>query len=514
METRTLNPRIRTERRAEPPTYRQQVQRAINPATFDIIGTVPMTPEAMIPTVVARARAAFATWSALSHRQRAVPLQALRDLIVQQADRIAETISKGMGKPLVEALTYDVAMVVDQLDDYLVRTEEYLADQPVALPNHLGHHKRSVLRYAPRGVVCVIAPWNFPFELAMTPAITALAAGNAVVLKPTSSAPMVGDLIETLFNDAFRDFPGLAQVVQGPGRIGNVVATAEGVDFVVFTGSTTVGRRLQADLAPLLRPALLELGGCDPMIVCDDANIERAANAAVFGRFCNNGQVCAAVKRVYVHDSVARPFLERVVAHVRALKLGPYTDPTADLGPLANDRAIGNLRSLLHDALDKGAKLEIGGFPAIHSGWYWPPTVISGVDHSMRIMKEEAFGPILPIQTVGTDQEAIQLANDNEYGLDAYVFSSDLDRANRIANALDAGSVDINDVIVNYVVRDLPFGGVKQSGMNRYHGREGLRMFTNPKAMVIDDGRSDTEPNWFPYQEEKLEAARQLICPH
>jgi acyl-CoA reductase-like NAD-dependent aldehyde dehydrogenase len=400
-------------------------------------------------------------------------------------------------------------MVVDQLDDYLAHAGEYLADQNVPLPAHLSLHKKSIIRSAPRGVVCVISPWNFPFELAMIPAITALTAGNAVILKPTSAAPMVGDLIETLFNTAFRDFPGLAQVVQGPGRVGSVVATAEGVDFVVFTGSTSVGRRLQVELAPLLRPSLLELGGCDPMIVCEDANLERAANAAVFGRFCNNGQVCASVKRVYVHAAVARPFVERVLAHVRILKVGPHTDPAADLGPLANDRSIGNLRSLLHDALDKGAKLEIGGFPAIQSGWYWPPTVLSGMDHSMRIMKEEAFGPILPIQTVETDEEAIQLAHDNEYGLDAYVFSSDLERAHHIANALDAGSVDINEVIVNYVIRDLPFGGVKQSGLNRYHGRTGLQLFTNQKGMVIDDGRNDTEPAWFPYSEEKLEAARQ-----
>ena len=513
METRTLNPRIRTERRAEPPTYRQQVQRAINPATFDIIGTVPQTPEARIPTLALQARRAFEDWSALTHLQRSVPLIALRNLIVTRSQSIAETISKGMGKPLLEALTYDVAMVVEQLDDYIARGAEYLADQAVPVPTHLGKHKKSIIRHAPRGVVCVIAPWNFPFELAMTPAITALASGNAVIVKPTSSAPMVGDLIETLFNEAFKDFPGLAQVVQGPGRIGSVLATAEGIDFVVFTGSTSVGRRLQAELAPLLRPSLLELGGCDPMIVCEDANIERAANAAVFGRFCNNGQVCAAVKRVYVHTDVARPFLERVIAHVRALKLGPHTDASADLGPLANDRSIGTLRSLLHDAVDKGAKLELGGFPAIQSGWYWPPTVISGVDHSMRIMKEEAFGPILPIQVVDSDEEAIQLANDNEYGLDAYVFSSDLERANRIANRLNAGSVDINEVIVNYVIRDLPFGGVKQSGVNRYHGKIGLQLFTNPKGMVIDDGHLDTEPLWFPYTEDKLELARQLFTP-
>jgi acyl-CoA reductase-like NAD-dependent aldehyde dehydrogenase len=196
-----------------------------------------------------------------------------------------------------------------------------------------------------------------------------------------------------------------------------------------------------------------------------------------------------------------------VVERTRALKLGPYTDPASDLGPLANDRGIGTLRTLLHDALDKGAKLEAGGFPAIQAGFYWPPTVLSNVDHSMRIMKEEAFGPILPIQIVMDDEEAIELANDSEYGLDAYVFSSDLSRAGRIADRLQAGSVDINEVIVNYTIRDLPFGGIKQSGMNRCHGPVGLRLFTECKSMVIDDGLGDTEPNWFPYSEGKLAGA-------
>ena len=364
----------------------------------------------------------------------------------------------------------------------------------------------------PRGVVCVIAPWNFPFELAMTPAITALAAGNAVIVKPTSAVPLLGEVIERLFNDAFKDHPGLAQVVHGPGALGSVVATAPGVDFVAFTGSTGVGRTLQAALGPLLRPSLMELGGCDPLIVCDDANLERAANATVFGRFSNNGQICAAVKRVYVHASVAPEYLEKVLAHVRAVKIGPYTDSSSDVGPLANHRGDKILRELLQDALDKGAKIEAGGLPEPGNGWYWPPTVLTNVNSSMRLMNEETFGPILPIQVVKDDDEAITLANDTEYGLDAYVFSSDLNRAHGIANRLKAGSVDINEVIVNYTMPTLPFGGVKQSGINRYHGKIGLRMFTDYKGVVVDDGTNDTEPYWFPYTQTKLDAAtRQFI---
>ncbi len=509
MEQRALNLRTRIERRAEPPTYRQQVMRAVDPATFEMIGSVPQIPEAQVPAMVERARKAADAWGLASWEERGRTLAKLRKLIGQRSGEIAGIISRSMGKPVFEALHYDVAMVLDDLTDYIRHAEPYLADEEVKLPVGMEKRKHALIRYAPRGVVCVIAPWNFPFELAMSPAIAALAAGNAVIVKPSSAAPLVGELIEKLFQEAFPDWPGLAQVAHGPGRLGTAIATADGVDFVVFTGSTSVGTKLQSALAPLLRPSLLELGGCDPMIVCADANLERAAAAAVYGRFCNNGQVCAAVKRVYCHETVCRTFLEKLVTRVNLLKLGPGTDPSSDVGPLANDRAVGTLRSLLHDALDKGAKLVAGGFPAIQAGWYWQPTVITNVDHSMRIMKEEAFGPILPVCAVKDDEEAIELANDNPYGLDAYVFTSDMRRAHRIANRLKAGSVDINDVMVNYVIRDIPFGGVKSSGHNRYHGRIGLRLFTEYKGMVIDDGTADTEAEWFPYSEAKRDAAQE-----
>ena len=486
----------------------QQSIEAIDPATRDVIGSVSVTQAALIPDMVARARKAQDLWNGLPFVEKAKPLSALRDLIVKRSSEIAETISRGMGKPLVEALSYDVAMVVEDLSDYIKNGAEYLADEPVEISPNFGPHKKALIRYVPRGVVCVIAPWNFPFELAMTPAVTAIAAGNAVIVKPTSAVPLLGKVMERLFNDAFKDYPGLAQVVHGPGALGSVVATSPGVDFVAFTGSTAVGRKLQAALGPLLRPSLMDLGGCDPLIVCDDANLERAASATVFGRFSNNGQICAAVKRVYVQASVAQEYLERVLTHVRNIKVGPYTDSSSDVGPLANNRGDKILRELLQDALNKGAKLETGGLPEPGNGWYWKPTVLTNVNSSMRLMKEEAFGPILPIQAVKDDDEAIALANDTEYGLDAYVFSRDLNRAHAIANRLKAGSVDINEVIVNYTMPSLPFGGVKQSGINRYHGKIGLRMFTDYKGMVIDDGTGDSEPYWFPYTQVKLDHAR------
>lgn len=264
-------------------------------------------------------------------------------------------------------------------------------------------------------------------------------------------------------------------------------------------------------MAENLTPSLLELGGSDPLIVTDDANLTRAAKATVFGRFSNNGQICEAVKRVYVNEKVADAFIANVKKEVEVLTSGEYTTPSNDVGPLANGRGVNTLREQLQDALDKGAELIAGGFPENDDTLFWPATVLTNVDHSMRVMHEEVFGPILPIQIVKDDEEAIALANDSEYGLDAYVFSSNMERAHKIANQLQAGSVDINEVLVHYAVSGIPFGGVKNSGINRYHGKIGLQLFANYKGMVIDSGEKDTEALWFPYSEEKLQGAKQLL---
>lgn len=481
---------------------------AVDPATGATIGTVAVTGEERIPEIVARARVAQQAWGALSFAERARALGVLRDLVAARSREIAETVSQGMGKPVVEALVGDIGLVLDEFDHYIAFGAEYLADEPVDVPAKFGTGKRALIRYTPRGVVCVIAPWNFPFGIAMGPLIPALATGNSVILKPTSAAPMVGVLIEELFQEAFRDHPDLVQVVHAPGKVGSAIATAPGVDFVSFTGSTKVGRQLEAALAPLLRPALLELGGSDPAIVTDDANLERAANGIVWGRFMNNGQVCAAVKRVFVQRTVAEPFIRKVVDKVHALRAGSYEDHAADVGPLANDRAVGALTDFLNDAVEHGAKVEIGGRMAEGStGLFWPPTVLTNVDSSMRVMNEEVFGPILSIQVVDDDEEAIAEANSSESGLDAYVFCGDPERAEQIANRLQAGTVVINEAIINYIIAALPFGGIKQSGINRYHGKVGMRLFCNIKSMVIGDGKADTEAYWFPYSEAGLTAA-------
>ncbi|HEU0202851.1 MAG TPA: aldehyde dehydrogenase family protein [Burkholderiaceae bacterium] len=497
------------------------VLQAVDPATRELVASVFATSHGSVPAIVVRAQEAGRTWSTLPFAQRAPALTRLRELVAQRAHEIAETIAHGMGKPLIEALAFEVAAVLETLDDCIAHATDALADQPIGVSARVGGNKTLVFRHTPHAVVCVIAPVSFPFERAMTPAVIALAAGSAVIVKPTSAAPLVGALIERLLDEAFADFPGLAQVAHGSGAIGAAVATADGVDCVLFTGSTRVGSELRTALAPLQRPARLELAGANPLIVCDDANLERAARATVFGRFSNNGQGCASVRRVYVQRTVAAAFIHKVVHKVRALKSGPYTNPFCEIGPLANGRGLEDLRAVLQDALDKRALLAAGGFPAHvtgrnngerrgadRQGWYWPPTVLTNVDTAMRVMQETVAGPILPIQVVDDDAEAIALANDTYYGFDACVFSGDLARANRIADQLRAGTVAINDVLVNMALPNLHCGSTQQAGIDHDRGGDAGRAtpFGVGKVLLIDDGSGDSEPHWFPYSAAKLQA--------
>jgi acyl-CoA reductase-like NAD-dependent aldehyde dehydrogenase len=470
---------------------------AIDPATRELIAQVFATAPERVSPIVAGAQRAALEWGDLSFKARAAALGRLRDRIAMRAPEIAETIARGMGKPLIEALTFEVARVLATLDACAAYASDAPADERAALetlPALLGRYGAVLLTHAPRAVVCVIAPVYAPFELALTPAVLALIAGNAVIVKTSSSAPLVGVLIEQLFDEALADFPGPAQVVHGTSALGSVVARAPGVDAVLFAGATPEGRRLEGELALLKRPALFDLVRADALIVCEDANLERAANAAVFGRFSNNGQGCSGIRRVYVARTVADAFTHKVMHKVRALKSGPYTNPFCELGPLANGRDLQHLRAVLQEAIDQNAQLLTGGFPAHVSGhdhgerrgahregWFWPPAVLSKVDHSMRVVKEPVCGPILPILTFTDDSEAISFGNNTAYGFDACVFSSDLARAARIAAGLNAGTVVVNDVFVS---------GAPPA-------RDGV---------ALNDGRLDREAHWFPYSAAKLRA--------
>lgn len=487
------------------PYVATEVLHAINPATREAIADVFATPAPHVPALVTRAQQGARTWGSLPFAQRAAALLRLRELVAQQALDIAETISRSMGKPLVEALTFEVGPVIETLDACIAHANDDLADEAsaalVTLPVLLGRYKAALQPCSPCAVVCVIAPVSAPFERAMTPALIALTAGNAVIVKTAASAPLVGLLIERLFDAAFVALPGLAQVVYGSRSLGALVATAAGVDSVIFSGSTRSGGELQAALVSLQRPACLDFGSVAPAIVCDDANLERAANAVVFGRFSNSGQSVAGVRRVYVQRTVADAFIHKVMHKVRALKSGPYTDPFCELGPLANGDSLQHLREVLQEALQQRAQQVAGGFPphvtgfdnserrgADRQGWYWPPTVITHVGHTMRVMKEPVFGPILPVQIFEDDAEAVALANDTPFAFDACVFSGNAARADRIAAELRAQVVAINDL----------FRHVAAPGLPAVHTR------------TADS--TNSEPDWFPYSAAKLRAVEQTFA--
>jgi acyl-CoA reductase-like NAD-dependent aldehyde dehydrogenase len=390
----------------------------------------------------------------------------------------------------MDALTGDVWTCVE-----IARYYEKNAARILAKERRAGHRLSPgsdfLVEQAPLGLVAIFGPWNYPLQLALIPAITALVAGNAVILKPSERAPLVGELIANLLGRVGFP-PGLVQVVQGGADVGQAILDSR-PDKVFFTGSPAVGRQILAAAAPNLTPVDLELGGKAPMLVFADANMERAARAAVWGAFVNAGQVCVGVERLYVEASAHDAFVALVRREVAVLKVG--TDPDDDVGPLIAGFHADHVESLVDDAVKSGAEAAT---PRRRERNLVHPVILTKVNHTMRIMREETFGPVLPIMAFEDEAEAVRLANDSAYGLGAYVFTADLERGRRVAHQLVVGTCAINDVVKSIANPDVPFGGQKDSGFGRYHGPEGLKAFSRPLALMVNAGTRTRERNWFP----------------
>ncbi|HUJ62810.1 MAG TPA: aldehyde dehydrogenase family protein [Kofleriaceae bacterium] len=442
-----------------------------NPATGEVIGSVPVFTAAEVDAAVARARIAAETWSQRSFSARSEELVAFRRALAAAAGEIAELLHRENGKPELEALT-EVMMALGHLKHATARAEHAMAPHKVSAG--LLANFRATVSYHPVGVVGVIGPWNYPLFTPMGSIAYALAAGNAVVWKPSELTPLVAQKIEAIARQAFA-LPDLLQVVTGAGATGAALARAA-VDKIAFTGSAATGKRVMMAAAERLTPVLLELGGKDAMIVDDDADLPAAAEACVYGALTNAGQACISVERVYVADKVYDRFVDEVVRQVRELKVG---GDDGQLGAMTSPAQVAIVKDHLDDAVAKGAKVLTGGSAAI-TGQYIQPTVLTGVDHRMKVMTEETFGPVIPIAKVGSIDEAVRLANDSRYGLGSSVFAGKAARS--IAAKLRAGMTSINSVMAFAGIPSLPFGGVGDSGFGRIHGDEGIREFTRIKS--------------------------------
>ncbi len=470
-----------------------EVMEVMNPATLEKVAEVPVSRGEDVLEAVGKARQAQRTWAARSVKERARVFFRLRDAMVDAKDRLAEVIVSETGKPKAEVYVAEIAYVCDAVGFWAKNAEAFVAEEQ--LTPHLLKTKKVYSAYLPRGVIGIIGPWNFPFTLTIGEALPALMAGNAVVIKPSEFTPLSAMEGARLAREA--GLPeGLLQVVTGYGDTGERLIDL--ADMIHFTGSTATGRKVMKRAAERLIPATLELGGKDPMIVLQDADLERAANGCIWGALFNSGQVCMSVERVYVEEPVYDEFLARLRGKIASVRQG-LSEEDPDIGSMIMPRQIETVEDHVRDAVSKGARLLAGGRRnARLKGFFFEPTLLAEVDHSMKVMTEETFGPLIPVMKVRDSEEAIRLANDSRYGLDASVWSRDTRKARAIAQRIEAGAVCINDCLSNFQITEAPMGGVKESGLGRRHGAEGIRKFCNQKTLVVDRFAMKSELNWYP----------------
>src|SRR5258707_176506 len=445
---------------------------SINPATGEVLAHVDATPVSSLPDIVARARTTQREWAKFSMRDRCAKLRKLRERIMASRNELADAVVRESGKPRVEALFADIFVVLDSAEYWSRNASRALRMRRVPHHSTAAKAKRGYLAYDPLGVIAIISSWNYPLAIPLSQIIPAVAAGNAVVCKTSDFTPQCGALIEKLFIDA--GIPGnLVTVVQGGGEVGQALIDAS-PDKVLFTGSVASGRRVAEACAKKLIPSVLELGGKDAMIVLADADLEVASSAAVWGSYTNCGQVCLSVERLFVEQTAAEKFMALCVEKTKKLRIGPGSDPATDVGPLIRPQHLQRISDLVGDAVSRGAKVLCGGNsrPDLGSNFF-EPTVIAGVDSSMKLFQEETFGPILAIQVVKDSKEAISRANDSAFALAASIWTKNKTRGMALAAEMRAGAGMVNDAISYFGIAEAPHGGCGASGWGRAHGGGG-----------------------------------------
>ena len=469
-----------------------------NPATGQVIAHVPDMGADEVKALVEAARAAQPAWAAMNFDARAKVFYRARKWLVDNRDRVARTIVAETGKTREDAMLAEVLFIADSFGYWAKSAPKHLKDEKVRSHSPFMLGRKLMIRYQPRGVIGVIGPWNYPLTNCFGDGIAALAAGNAVVFKPSEITPMSTMLMQECMREA--GLPdGVMQVATGRGATG--AALIEHVDYVMFTGSVATGKKVAATAAETLTPHSLELGGKDPMIVLRDADLERAANGAVFWSMANGGQICQAIERVYVEEPIYQEFVDKVVEKTGKLRQGVPGEPGAvDVGAVTFAPQADLIEDHLKDAVEKGAKVLVGGKRGEGPGRFFEPTVVVDVDHTMKLMTDETFGPILPVMKVRDEDEALRLANDSRYGLNSSVWTKDIAKGEQVADRIEAGSTCVNDANVNYAANALPFSGWKESGIGVRHGGAGIQKYCKTHSVLVTRFGPKRDVHMFPYR--------------
>ena len=471
---------------------------SFNPATGELVGTVPTVSPDEVQAVVDDVASVQPFWALLPLADRARYMRRAAQAIIDDLDGIATLLSREQGKPINESYVMELLPTVDALHWIADHAESIIGDERVKNPQIFLKQKKAWFSYEPLGVVGVIAPWNYPWSIPFGEVAIALMCGNGVVLKPASLTPLIGDRIQTIFERA--GLPeGIIRTVHGGGAVGHALVESS-VAKIFFTGSVEVGSNVGVACAERLKGSVLELGGKDAQLVLADANLANAVSGCLWGGFANAGQTCSGIERVYVMREVADRFIEGVVEGARKLRVGDPLAWDTEIGPMVSDEQFETVRELVDDAVASGATLHCGGPTEVAglSGRFYAPAVLTDVTHDMRIMREEIFGPVVPIVTVRSEEEAIQLANDSEFGLGASVWSLDRGKADRIGRRLQAGMVWLNDHMYSHGACQCAWGGVKHSGIGRAHSKFGFYECVNVKQMVWEPSRTRNFW-WHPY---------------
>ena len=484
---------------------------SFNPATGERLGAVPITPAEEVQTVVDAVAKVQPFWAQLTLGDRARYLERTAQVLIDETDEIRDLIVREQGKPRNEAFTMELLPTIDSLRWIARAGVELLDDEKIEMPQLYLKTKTAAFTYEPLGAVAVISPWNYPWSIPLVQVALALMAGNGVVLKPASLTPLIGERIARAFERA--GLPeGLLRVVHGPGTGQALVRTT--VAKVFFTGSVEAGRSVGQESARRLKGSVLELGGKDPMIVLPDADLEHAMAGAVWGGFANAGQTCSGIERVYVMREVSDRFVAGVVARAERLRVGDPLAWDTEIGPMVSREQFELVSELVDDAVAAGASLACGGpveVAELPDGAFYAPTVLTGVTHDMRIMREEIFGPVLPIVVVDSEDEAVAQANDSDFGLGASVWTSDRSKGERFAREIEAGMVWINDHMFSHAACQCSWGGVKESGLGRTHSKFGLYECVNIKLRTWEPSRI-RDPWWHPYDETLGKALKQTAA--